>query len=98
MNYKSLSFTSPHCLKNCAKLNTQEGRVCATEKGYAYAAPTENELQEALNRVPTASKEFLPIMASEATATLPEHTTCGHAIDLKQGTIPPWGRPHLRTE
>lgn len=61
-------------------------------------APTESELQEALNHVPERLREFIPIMAWEAAPVLPKHGPYDHAIELKEGTTPPWGPIYTLTE
>ena len=57
----------------------------------ACAAPTESELQDAIDRVPERFREFIPIMTTEAASILPKHGPYDHAIELKEGTTPPWG-------
>ena len=59
--------------------------------GSVSAALTERELQEAIARVPEAFREFIPIMTSEAAMVLPGHTPYDHMIELKEGSVPPWG-------
>lgn len=41
--------------------------------GTVCTAPTESELQEALNRVPERFREFIAIMTSEVASVLPKH-------------------------
>ena len=55
------------------------------------ASPTQDELQAAIDRVPCEYAEFIPIMTTEATLELPKHLAYNHAIDVKDGTTPPWG-------
>ena len=55
------------------------------------AAPSDDDLKEAINKVPEAYHEFIPIMTAEMAVVLPEHSVYDHAIDLKDGTTPPWG-------
>ena len=55
------------------------------------AAPTEPELQDAIDRVPERFHEFIPIMTTEAASVLPKHGPYDHAIELKEGSTPPWG-------
>ena len=55
------------------------------------ASPTEEDLQEAIARVPEMFKEYTTIMISEAAMVLPKHGPYDHAIDLKEGTTPLWG-------
>ena len=57
----------------------------------AAAAPSNDDLKAAIDKVPEAHSEFIPIMTAEMTLVLLEHSTCDHAIDLKDGTTPPWG-------
>ena len=64
------------------------------------AAPSDDDLKAAINKVPEAYSEFIPIMTAEMAEVLPEHTAYDHAIDLKEGTTPPWGPiyPLYKTE
>ena len=55
------------------------------------AAPSDEDLKAAINKVPEAYSEFIPIMTAEMAAVLPEHSVYDHAIDLKEGQTPPWG-------
>ena len=55
------------------------------------AAPSSENLKAAINKVPEADSEFIPIMTAEMAEVLPEHLVYDHAIDLKEGTTPPWG-------
>ena len=55
------------------------------------AAPSDDVLKAVMNKVPEAYSEFISIMTSEMAEVLPEHTMYDHAIDLKEGTTPPWG-------
>ena len=55
------------------------------------AAPSDDDLKAAINKVPEAYSEFIPIMTAEMAEVLPEHSVYDHAIDLKEGTTPPWG-------
>ena len=63
----------------------------ASVLGVVCAAPTENDLKAAIDRVPEAFAEFIPIMTTEAASTLPKHGPYDNAIELKEGTTPPWG-------
>ena len=96
-----LRFDSDYCKKHCTKDSCREFPLEWDEDvltdpeaqilGMVCAAPTESELKEALDRVPDRFKDFLPIMTSEAAEVLPQHGPYDHAIDLKDGTTPPWG-------
>ena len=44
---------------------------------------TEEELQAAINRVPREYSEFIPIMTTEASLELPQHSAYDHAIQLR---------------
>ena len=55
------------------------------------AAPSNDDLKAAIDKVPEAYSEFIPIMTAENAAVLPEHSVYDHAIDLKEGQTPPWG-------
>ena len=55
------------------------------------AAPSDEELKTAINKVPEVYIEFIPIMTAEMAEVLPEYSVYNHAIDLKDGTIPLWG-------
>ena len=54
------------------------------------AAPSSKDLKAAINKVPEAYSEFIPIVTAEMVEVLPEHSAYDHAIDLKEGTTPPW--------
>ena len=64
------------------------------------AAATEEELQAAIDRVPSEYAEFIPIMSTEASLEIPKHTAYDYAIDFKDETKAPWGPiyPHNETE
>ena len=55
------------------------------------AAPSDDDLKAAINKVREAYSEFIPIMTAEMAEVLPEHMVYDHAIDLKEGTTAPWG-------
>ena len=55
------------------------------------AAPSDDDLKAAIDKVPEAYTEFIPIMTTEMASVLPEHSVDDHAIDLKEGPTPPWG-------
>ena len=59
--------------------------------GMVAAAPSDDDLKVAIDKVPEAYSEFIPIMTAEMAAVLPEHSVYNHAIDLKEGQTPPWG-------
>jgi hypothetical protein len=94
-------FTSPDCRRHCTReaaaaisfewdedvLSDPDAGVL----GVVCAAPTESELKAAIDRVPSAFKAFTPLMTTEAAMILPEHGPYDHAIDLKEGSVPPWG-------
>ena len=54
-------------------------------------APTAEELQAAIDRVPKEYAVMIPIMTTEATMELPQHSAYDHAIDFKEGTTPARG-------
>ena len=62
------------------------------------AAPSDDDLKAAINKVAEAYTEFIPIMTAEMAEVLPKHTVYNHAIDLKEGTTPPWGPIYLLNE
>ena len=59
--------------------------------GIVVAAPSEDDLHVAMNRVPEVFRQFIPIMTTEAAMELPNHGPYDHAIDLKEGETAPWG-------
>ena len=59
--------------------------------GMVAAAPSDDDLKAAINKVPEAYSEFIPIMTAEMAAVLPENSVYDHAIELKEGQTPPWG-------
>ena len=55
------------------------------------APPSNDDLKAAIGKVPEVYSEFIPIMTAEMAEVLSEHSTYDHAINLKEGTSPPWG-------
>ena len=51
----------------------------------------EEELQAAINGVPAEYSEFIPIITTEASLELPQHSAYDHAIDFKDGSTPTGG-------
>ena len=100
-NDNRIKFDTEYCLKNCTNSNHENFSLkwdpeVLTDKnagilGIVAAAPTENDLQAAISRVPEAFQHFIPIMTTEAALELPNHGPYDHAIDLKEGETPPWG-------
>lgn len=94
-------FTTPYCLENCTKETAEAFSLEWDEDvltdpnagvlGLVCAAPTESELKDAIDRVPDVFKAYTPLMTTEAALVLPEHSPYDHAIDLKEGSTPPWG-------
>ena len=97
-----IRFTSGECQRKCTKerndtafslerdpsvLENPEAGIL----GMVAAAPSSEDLKAAINKVPEAYSEFIPIMTAEMAEVLPEHSEYDHAIDLKEGTTPPWG-------
>jgi hypothetical protein len=62
-------------------------------------ATTESN-DDQLDCVPNKFKKWTHLMSNEAAKSLPGHKLYDHAIDLKQGEIPPWGPccTHLEKE
>ena len=93
----SSSYCKKHCTKQaCAEFSLEWDETVLSEPdagvlGIVCAAPTEKELQEAIDRVPEAFRDYISIMTTEAAMVLPSHTEYDHAIELKEGTTPPWG-------
>ena len=56
-----------------------------------YGTLTPEQEKEALDKVPPPFRDYLDIMTGEAAEGLPEHAIYDQAIDLKEGTTPPWG-------
>ena len=52
----------------------------------------------AIDRVHWEYSEFIPIMRTEASLELPQHSAYDRAIDLKDGSTPPWGPIYPRNE
>ena len=95
-NWKDLKFISDNCRKHCTRdsripFESDPNEDIVGTARRACAAPTESELQEAIDRVPERFREFIPIMTTEAASILPKHGPYDHAIELKEGTTPPWG-------
>ena len=55
----------------------------------------EEELQAAIDQVPSEYSEFIRIMTTEASLELPQHSAYDHAIDFKDGSTLPWGSSYL---
>ena len=97
-----IKFTSGECQCKCTKerndskfslqwdtsiLNNPKAGIL----GMVAAVPSDDNLKAAINRVPEAYSEYIPIMTAEMAEVLPDHFMYDHAIDLKEGTTPPWG-------
>ena len=87
-----IKFTSADCQRRCTEENQKRFPI-ATEGiiQRTSAAAMEEELQVAINRVPREYAEFIPIVTTEASLELPQHSAYDHAIDFKDGTTPPLG-------
>ena len=97
-----IKFTSGECQRKCTReakemkfslewdttifSNPEAGIL-----GMVAAAPADDDLKAAINKVPEVYSEFKPIMTAEMAEVLLEHSVYDHAIDLKEGTKPPWG-------
>ena len=100
-SWENLRFDSDKCKRLCTKNSCKDFPLEWDESvltdpkagilGMVCAAPTDLELQEAIDRVPEPFREFIPIMTSEAASVLPEHSPYDHSIEFKEGTTPPWG-------
>ena len=55
--------------------------------GYVYVAQNEDPLQLVLAEF----QQYLDIMRKEATDVLPKHRPYNCKIDLKEGSVAPWG-------
>ena len=97
-----IKFTSGECQRKCTKERYDtafslewDPSVPENPKagilGIVAVAPSSEDLKAAINKVPEAYSEFIPIMTAEMAVVLPEHSVYDHAIDLKEGTTPPWG-------
>ena len=53
------------------------------------AAPSDDDLKAAINKVPEAYSEFIPIIIAEMAEVLLEHSVYDYAIDRKEETTPP---------
>ena len=68
----SSSYCKEHCTKQaCAEFSLEWDETVLSEQdagalGIVCAAPTEQELQEAIDRVPEASRDYISIMTTEA--------------------------------
>ena len=97
-----IKFTSGECQRKCTMERNNTGfslewdssiinNPSAGILGMVTAAPSDDDLKAAIDKVPEAYSEFIPIMTAEMAAVLPEHSVYDHAIDLKEGQTPPWG-------
>jgi hypothetical protein len=50
-----------------------------------------SEAKDLNSRIPTEYQEFLDFFSEQIADALPPYCTGDHAIDLKDGTDPPWG-------
>ena len=104
-----IKFTSGECQRKCTKERNNSG--CSLEwdssilnnpeaeiLGMAVAAPSSKDLKAVIGKVLEAYSEFIPIITAEMAEVLPEHSAYDHAIDLKEGTTPPWGPIYLLNE
>ena len=95
-NWKDLKFISDNCRKHCTRdsripFESDPNEDIVGTARRACTAPTESELQEAIDQVPEHFCEFIPIMTTEAASILRKHGPYDHAIELKEGSMPPWG-------
>ena len=97
---KSRAFTYAKCREQCTKdkhnsMYEWDASVLENKNagllGMVCAAPTEDELQQAINQVPDKFAKFIPIMTTEAAMKLPKHSHYDHEIIFKEGTTPPSG-------
>ena len=69
-----IKFTSADCQQRCTEENQKQFPLTPNEKLRTSAAATEDELQAAIDRVPREYSEFIPIMTTEASLELPQHS------------------------
>ena len=97
-----IKFTSGECQRKCIKERNDskfslewDTSILNNPKvgilGMVAAAPSDDDLKAAINRVPEAYSEFIPIMTAEMTELLLKYSADDHTIDIKVGTTPPWG-------
>ena len=95
-----IKFTSGECQRKCTMERNNTGfslewnsSIINDPKagilGMVAAAPSDDDLKAAINRVPEAYSKFIPIMTAGMAAVLPEHSVYDHTIDLKEGQTPP---------
>ena len=91
-----IKFTSGECQRKCTMERNNTGFSLEWDSsiinnpnagilGMVAAAPSDDDLKAAINKVPEAYSEYIPIMTAEMAAVLPEHSVYDHAIDLKEG-------------
>ena len=101
-NNSRIKFTLRDCQWKCTRERNNTGFSLEWDSsivnnpnagilGMVAAAPTDDDLKMAIDKVPDAYSEFIPIMTAEMAAVLTEHSVYDHAIDLKDGQTPPWG-------
>ena len=104
-----IKFTSGECQCKCTKERNKSGFSLEWDNSIldnpeagilemVAAAPSSDDLKAAIRRVPEAYSEFIPIITAEMAEVLPEHLAYDHAIDLKEGTTPPWGPIYVLNE
>jgi len=99
-----IHFNSQECRNKCTKFETADFELswdetmCTAKEahvvGYVYVAQDEEPLQ----LVSTEFKQYLDIMGKEAADPLREHRPYDCKIDLKEGSMAPWGPIYLLSE
>jgi len=93
---EEIRFNSSGCLEECTWHETAEFSLTWDETvavdptarllGHVAAAS-----DDPLDKVPGEFRQFLGMMGKEVADALPEHRTYDCKIDLKEGTMAPWG-------
>jgi len=93
---EEIRFNSPGCLKKCTQYEMAEFSLSWDES--ILSDPTARIVghvsvvnDDPLGHVPMEFRQYLGIMGREAADALPEHRPYDCKIELKDGTMAPWG-------
>jgi len=92
-----IRFNSTGCLRNCTKYETSEfslswdDTVLTDKSAQVIGHVSAMSNQDPLEDLPREFRQYLGIMSKEAADQLLEHRTYDCKINLKEGTVPPWG-------
>ena len=109
----STSFQHPNCLQKCTLENSKKfaieydssildiaeyDRTAVCLIGTVVQTPDGPELKSIREALPERYHKYLQVFMPETAKELPPHRPWDHAIDLKEGTQPPWGTIYALSE